>query len=109
MEPKLVRHAEGLASTALPGLIRRTMAWGERIMLLENTFEPGAEMATHVHPHEQLTYVVSGEIDILVGDETYHLEPGDSLLLPSNCPHGVHTPTGTVVIDVFSPPREEFK
>jgi quercetin dioxygenase-like cupin family protein len=108
MEPKLVRHAEGLAFTGLPGLCRRTLAWGERIMLLENTFEPGAEMSTHSHPHEQITYVVSGEIDILLEEETYHLEPGDSLLLPSNCPHGVRTSKGAVVIDVFAPPRVEF-
>ena len=109
MDPKLIRHADSKAANPIPGLCRCTLAWGAQLMLLENVFEAGTEMATHTHPHEQITYVVSGEIDVLVEGETYHLRQGDSLLLPSNCPHGVRTPVRTVVIDAFSPPREDFK
>ena len=109
MEPTLVRYRDVVPVEVLPGVWRRTLVWGERTMVLENTFEAGAEMAVHSHPHEQITYLVSGELEMTVGEEVHLLGPGDSLLIPSAVPHGVMAHKRTVVIDTFSPPREEFK
>lgn len=109
MEPRLVRHADVLPVEVAPAIRRRTLAWGERGMLLETTFGVGAELAMHSHPHEQITYVVDGELELRIGDETYTLARGDSVPIPPEVCHGVTAPKRTVVIDTFSPPREDVK
>ena len=109
MEAKLVRYAEVVPVEARPGIWRRTLAWGERAMLLQSTFDAGAELAEHRHPHEQITYLVSGELEMRVGDEVYSLGPGDSVLIPPEVRHGAIAQKKTVVIDAFSPPNEDFK
>jgi len=109
MEPTLVRYADVLAVEALPGIFRRTLAWGERSMVVESTFEAGAEMGVHAHPHEQITYLVDGELEMKVGGDTHVLAHGDSLLVPPEVPHGARAQKKSVAIDAFSPPREEFK
>ena len=103
------RYADAVLTQVMPGITRRVLAWGERLMLVEFTFEGGVELAMHSHPHEQLSHMVSGEMEFRLGDEVYILYPGDSLLIRSGLRHGVLARQRTVVIDTFSPPREEFK
>jgi len=109
VEPRLVRHAEVIPVEAVPGICRRTLAWGERAMVLESTFEAGAELQAHSHPHEQITYVVSGELEIRLGDEAHILCPGDSLFVPGGVRHAAAARTESVAVDAFSPPREDLK
>ena len=109
MDPKVVRYAEVIPVEARPGIWRRTLAWGQRAMLLESTFDAGADLAEHSHPHEQITYLLSGELEMRVGDKAYSLAPGDSVLIPPGVRHGATAHKKTVVIDAFSPPNEDFK
>lgn len=109
MEAKHLRLCDTTPVRALPGVCRRTLVWGERAMLLHNTFEAGSTMAVHSHPHEQITYIVEGALDVSIGEQVYSLTAGDSLLIPSNAPHGVVAHERAVAIDVFSPPRDDLK
>jgi quercetin dioxygenase-like cupin family protein len=63
----------------------------------------------HSHPHEQISCVVSGEINLLLGNEVTRLGSGDIFTVPPNVPHGIQllTPKARLV-DAFSPIREEF-
>ena len=63
----------------------------------------------HFHPHEQISYVVSGEINVVLENETTRLGPRDIFTVPSNVPHSIQllTPKARLV-DTFSPIREEF-
>ena len=79
-----VPHAETLPEPAGPGVTRRVLAYNKGLMCVENTFEKGAVGALHSHPHTQITYVVSGRFH---GCEA--LEPG-------------------VLLDIFTPMREDF-
>jgi quercetin dioxygenase-like cupin family protein len=63
----------------------------------------------HQHPHEQVTYVVSGRFQFTVGDQTTVLEPGMAALIPGNVPHGGTTLTACKVIDLFSPTRDDYR
>ena len=64
----------------------------------------------HRHANEQLGLVVSGSVWFRVGDETRELGPGGTWRIPPDVPHEVHVgPDGAVVIDVFSPPREDWQ
>jgi mannose-6-phosphate isomerase-like protein (cupin superfamily) len=67
------------------------------------------EKTDHSHENEQLGYVVSGEVDVFIGNETYTLKPGDAYRIPGNTRHGFHVKTENPVeyIEVFTPPKPE--
>lgn len=73
------------------------------------TIKAGSDLAVHQHPHEQITIVLEGKMEMMVGTETHVLEPGSILVIPSNTPHGAVAHTDCVLIDVFSPVREEYR
>ncbi|MEA3345170.1 MAG: cupin domain-containing protein [Chloroflexota bacterium] len=109
IQPTKVRASEVEPVEMLPGIQRRTLADGERLMITQVLISQGTELPAHSHPHEQISYIVSGELEMRVGDQSYHLRPGDSLLLPSGMEHSALALQDVVVIDTFSPPREEYK
>ena len=93
----------------VPGVWRRTLAWGERLMVVQVTLEEGAVVPAHRHPHEQITCVIEGELAMEVEGRTHVLGAGDSLLFPTDVEHGATALKRTLVVDTFSPPREEYK
>ena len=105
----LVNRSSATPVEMLPGVVRRTLTEGERMMLVEVTLDQGAVVPPHTHPHEQIGYLASGRLLFEVGDERSELSPGDSWLVPSNVPHQVTALEPSVAIDVFSPPREEYR
>ena len=93
----------------LPGVTIRPF-WGDKLMLVHLTIQPNALVPEHTHPHEQMGYIFQGSCEMTIGTETKALSTGDSYLVPSNMHHSlVSGPTGVVVLDIFSPPREEYK
>jgi quercetin dioxygenase-like cupin family protein len=93
----------------VPGFVsRKVKAHGERTMIVEVYFETGAEGARHEHPHEQLSYCLEGEFDFFVAGETKSLKAGDSILIPGGARHGVQCLAKGRLLDLFSPPREDF-
>jgi quercetin dioxygenase-like cupin family protein len=93
----------------LPGVVRRTMTDGDRMMLCEVSMERDAVVPMHTHPHEQTGYLVSGRIRMQVGDETRELNPGDCWQVPSEVSHEAVALEPSVLVDVFSPPRDEYR
>ncbi len=91
------------------GLQRRLLAYGGSLMIAEFTFEAGVTADWHSHPHEQISYVVSGKVDYCVeGQEPVRLSAGGSFYVPSNKSHRVVAYPRSVLIDVFTPMRDEF-
>ena len=64
--------------------------------------------ALHSHPHEQVGYVVSGSVDLTFDGQVQTLKAGDSYYVPSGIVHGVLALEDTVIVDVFTPQREDF-
>ncbi len=104
------RHDSPNPVEMLPGVIRRTLTAGDKMMLIEVHLEPGAVVPMHTHPHEQTGYVVSGSMRLQIGAETLDVNPGDAYMIPGGAEHEA-TALGqrTVIVDVFSPPREEYR
>jgi quercetin dioxygenase-like cupin family protein len=90
------------------GVSRRTLNSGERATLVEVSFERGAVVPEHTHPHEQIGYLASGRLLFRIGDEEREIGAGDSWLIPGGVPHIVTALERSVAIDVFSPPRTEY-
>jgi quercetin dioxygenase-like cupin family protein len=101
-------RAETSTAEPIPGVFRRTLVWGERMLFAEFTVPKGAGVPPHDHPHEQVGYVVSGRMELAIGDDVRVLGPGDAYLMPSHVPHHTRALEDTVVVDVFSPVREDY-
>ena len=92
-----------------PGLIRRTLVSGERLMICRFDLDQGVEIPSHSHPHDQAGYVVLGQIRVMVEGNGLELGPGDSYCVPSGILHSAQALEKTVVVDTFSPPREDYR
>jgi quercetin dioxygenase-like cupin family protein len=83
---------------------------GERITLAVVELDPDSVVPEHRHENEQLGMCLTGSLDFRVGAETRGLGPGDTWSIPSDVPHEVQVgPKGAVVIDVFVPPRDDWR
>jgi quercetin dioxygenase-like cupin family protein len=67
------------------------------------------KMPVHHHVHEQITYVLDGQLDMEIGGQPCSLTAGMYYVIPSNTPHGAFAATDCKIIDVFNPVREEYK
>jgi quercetin dioxygenase-like cupin family protein len=71
--------------------------------------DEGAELPEHAHIHEQVTNLLEGRFEMLVGGEHLLLEAGQVVVIPSNVPHSGKALTHCRILDVFNPVREDFK
>ncbi|MCE0494764.1 cupin domain-containing protein [Vibrio salinus] len=90
------------------GVSRKVLAYSDNIMSVEVHFEKGAIGAMHSHPHEQLTYVLSGAFEFTIGGETKVVRTGDTLYKEPNIEHGCVCLEAGVLIDTFTPMRKDF-
>ena len=104
----VVKKNEQKTVQPAPGLVRKHLATGGSLMAVEVHFEQGAVGAVHQHPHEQLTYVLSGRFEFQENDQITILEPGDSVYVGPNIPHGAVALEAGVLLDLFTPQREDF-
>ena len=92
-----------------PGITLRPM-WGDKIMMSLVEIAPNAEVPRHTHPHEQAGLVLQGEFDFTIGGETRRVKQGDAYVIPGGVEHHVVGAKGwALALDIFSPPREEYK
>lgn len=92
----------------LPGVTMRTLAHGERTLLAEVRLARGAVIPEHRHPQEQTGYLVAGRLEFAIAGECLIAEPGSSWSLAADLPHGASALEDSVVIEVFSPVREDY-
>jgi quercetin dioxygenase-like cupin family protein len=92
-------------------LLHRRLIWGDKAMLAQVTLDKGCLIPKHRHVHEQFTYVLSGALHFWLGEdekEEATVRAGDVLHFPSNLPHKAEALEDTILLDVFSPPREDW-
>ncbi len=99
---------EGKKFDLKEGIHSTIKGYGGGLMAVENKFEKGAVAPNHKHVHEQTVYVVSGEFEFFLNGERKIMKEGDSLYAAPNVEHGCVCLESGVVLDVFSPQREDF-
>lgn len=97
-----------VATDCEPGVKRKILTYNEELMMCEITFEKGARGNTHSHPHQQITYIVKGSFEFTIDGVTSVVKQGDSLLMPANSVHGTIALEDSMLVDVFTPMREDF-
>lgn len=90
------------------GVKRKILAYSESLMHVEVHFEEGATGGMHSHPHAQTTYVLSGEFEFTIGNQTKIVKAGDTMYDEPNVMHGCRCIKAGVLLDTFSPMRKDF-
>jgi quercetin dioxygenase-like cupin family protein len=90
------------------GVQRQVFGYDERVMLVKARFEKGGIGAMHSHPHSQVTYVESGVFEMTIGTETKIIRKGDGYYVPPDVLHGCTCLEAGMLVDAFSPMREDF-
>ena len=71
----------------LNGVRRKTLVHGDHTLLSEFRLQEGASIPPHRHPHEQTGYLVTGRLQLGIGDECLPAEAGDSWCIPGDVEH----------------------
>ena len=103
-----IRGADEPLESVAEGVQRQTLGFGPTIMMAKATFTKGSVGDIHSHEHAQVTYVESGEFEVSIDGVITLLSSGDSFYVPPNALHGAVCKSAGVLIDVFSPMREDF-
>lgn len=90
------------------GVERKILSYTDELMCVENRFKEGAVGALHQHPHTQITYVVSGQFEFEIDGVKKIVNPGDSMLKKDGIIHGCVCLKEGILLDIFTPMREEF-
>jgi unsaturated pyranuronate lyase len=104
----VLHHDSSSLVQVLPGLTRRTLVHGPALMLVEFSLAGGTELPIHSHPHEQAGYVVSGRLRLNLGGQFHELKAGDTYHVQPGVPHGAYVHESAIVVDAFTPPREDY-
>lgn len=101
-------HQNVPIETVGEGVTRQIMGYNKDIMLVKVEFQAGSIGYIHSHPHLQTSYVASGKFEVDIEGNKQILASGDGFFVPSNRPHGVVCIESGILIDSFSPWREDF-
>ncbi len=90
------------------GITRQFVGFNTQLMMVKVKFEKGAIGYVHDHFHSQVTYIASGEFEITIDGQPEVLKTGDGFFVQPNQKHGANCLEAGILIDVFSPVREDF-
>ena len=69
----------------------------------------GSSVPLHHHINEQITYIIEGQLDMVIGGAACSLTAGMYHVIPGNTPHLAVAITDCKIIDAFAPVREDYK
>ena len=100
------RNIEGVSPA--PGVVRKVLAYCEQVMCVVFEFEEGAEGKLHSHPHTQICYVAEGRFRFNIDGVEKEVTKGDTLCMQNGVKHGCVCLEKGVLVDSFTPMREDF-
>ncbi len=90
-------------------LFWRRVIHGAQITIARIELGKGCIVPEHAHVNEQISMVEQGRLLFRIGGSELTLEAGDVLHIPAHEPHSVEALEDCKVMDVFSPPREDWR
>ena len=90
------------------GVSRKFLGYDNQIMMVKVKFEKDALGAPHQHFHTQATYCVSGKFEFEIDGKKKIVEAGDGVYIEPNLLHSAVCLEAGMLIDTFSPVREDF-
>lgn len=98
-------------NNSMKGILRKTLAYNDEVMLCHFTMSKGASIPLHNHRASQVGYVISGSLKFLgrQDGDTFLVQGGDSYVFDPHKFHGCEVQENSELVEVFSPTREEYK
>jgi quercetin dioxygenase-like cupin family protein len=90
------------------GVELSTLVHGEKTLMGQFKIAKGSAIPAHSHPHEQTGIMISGKLRFNVEGEVMDVETGDSWCLPGGVEHSAEALEDSIIIEVFSPVREDY-
>jgi len=90
------------------GVSRKFLGYDNQIMMVLVKFEKGALGSPHSHFHTQATYCVSGKFEFEIDGVKQVVSGGDGVYIEPNLLHSAVCLEPGMLIDTFSPVREDF-
>lgn len=104
-----MQHLDAIpARQIIPGFFGK-MVHGDASTLAIWDIRKGSVLPEHHHVHEQITYILEGELQMVIGGQQYLLQAGHVHVIPSNVPHSAVAITDCKVIDSFAPARDDYR
>jgi quercetin dioxygenase-like cupin family protein len=104
----VVSHAEGKESQPEAGLTRRVLACNDKLLVAEHTMVKGWVGTVHSHPHDQVVYIVRGHLRVSCAGKMFEVRDGDTFAVRGGVQHGASALEDSLVVDVFTPCREDY-
>jgi quercetin dioxygenase-like cupin family protein len=104
----VVPHRMAKVSEPEPGLTRRVLAYNDKLFLVEHEFAKGWSGTVHSHPHDQIVYVVHGHLRVHCQAQKFDIRTGDTFVVRGGVEHGASALEDSLVVDVFTPCREDY-
>lgn len=99
--------SDGFRST-IKGIKQKTLVYGQHTLMTKLKMLKGTRIPNHRHHSEQTGYLVSGRTRLFIDDRVYTCNPGDSWCIPADAKHGTFAIKDAVIIEIFSPVREDL-
>ena len=106
---QVVTKAEDAQAREYSGVNFELLSVGEETMVTKMLYEEGNQVRLHDHPEEQSGYVISGRYRLVVEGEEAIIEAGDSYTIPAGVEHKLEALESGELVDVFVPPRDQYR
>ena len=102
------KNNEGDYVEMAEGIRRKTLAFGDNTVICEFSFKKGAVIPPHNHIFEQTGYLILGKLLFTIDGDEHEVNPGDGWCIRANVEHSAMVPENTLLVEVFSPVREDY-
>ena len=103
----LYRWTDVLAEQMNPFFTRQFVT-GKQAMLAKIALKKGCVVPMHQHPNEQISLIVSGSLEFVIGGVSKTVRAGEILVIPANLPHSAIAHEDMEGLDIFAPPRQDW-
>lgn len=70
-------------------VISRTISQTPTVSISLFSLDKGEGISSHITPGDAMVQVLDGEVEITIGDEIFNVKAGETIIMPSNVPHGL--------------------
>lgn len=91
------------------GVAFELLATGPQCMMTKMHYRVGNLIPFHSHPNEQIGYILFGRVRVLTRETAVELGAGDTYSIPAAVEHSIEIIEDADEVQVFTPPRPEFR
>lgn len=108
MAPMNLYQWDTLEAEQMNAQVSRKVIHGQNVTIARFELRKGGTVPEHSHANEQVSMVQSGVLRFVIDGREQTVGAGECVTIPPHAPHRVDVLEDSVVVDVFSPRREDW-